>query len=255
MTDSRGAVSRDTVNIDIQAPPVVDPGPPMIVVDTDGDNIIRANVSATVVSSDSPVASYNWRWPGGTFSGSSGIIQLGPDADGNSIILETIDANGLSSESEFVFSLLHPNPTPTVLEAFDSSPEAEFGTEVDINKDFALIGAIRDLSAGVHDNSAYLGINTNGIWNQVPVNPPGEAGTAVQIDDDYAFVGAARMDGDGLPGRGRVFVLEKQGNGYVPVQTLVPSSATPSLFGWALARTETAFSSETSGWRRPSSSS
>ena len=127
ITDSKGAISRDTLNTNIKRPPVINPGASIAIADSDADGLIRLRVNPTVISQSHPIVSWNWRWPGGTFSGQSGVLTLGPDADGKLITLEVIDSAGLLSTTSFTFDLLKPDPAPDIIEPVDGVSLDRFG--------------------------------------------------------------------------------------------------------------------------------
>lgn len=225
VTDSRGAVSRDTLNTNIKRPPVIDPGTSIAVADSDGDGLIRLRVNPTVVSQSHPIVSWNWRWHGGTFSGQSGVLVLGPDADGKPITLEVIDSAGLLSTTSFTFDLLNPDPTPDIIEPVDGVSLDRFGWGVGIKEGVALTGA--PFKTG---NGTYFAENINDEWLQYSFASSDKRGQAVLIDGEFAFVGA------GFQSTGAVVVYKNVGGSWVVSQTLVPGDPEGFGFGRSIAR-------------------
>jgi V8-like Glu-specific endopeptidase len=235
ITDSKGAISRDSILLDIVGPPSISAGPDVVVVDADGDGSIRMNVSGVVVSQDYPVASWNWRWPGGTLGSQSGIITIGQPADGEKVTLEVVDENGLSSETSFGFRLLDPNPVPAILQPADGRNNDFFGCSVAIDKGMAMIGAFNKQIGGITTGATYLAENVNNIWPQYSLSPGLAKGSDVLIDGDEAFVGNHTKSGDGLPGFGRLLHYRRQAGNWVLAATLAPGFEGLD-FGLALAK-------------------
>lgn len=234
ITDSRGAVSRDTIAINIASPPVVDPGDDVIVVDSDGDATIRVNVSATLQSSDYPVDSWNWAWSGGSFSGQSGTLTLGAAANLQPVTLTALDENGLSSQTSFGFTMLSANPAPVTLQPVGGGPTDRYGDAAAIQNGVALIGAPNKPFAGSLTGASYLAQNLNGLWPQTQLAPGTRQGDSVLVAGDFAFVGAKRSAGNLFFDPGQVFIYRKSLSGWIFHQTLTtPPGA--STFGASLA--------------------
>jgi hypothetical protein len=225
LTDSKGAISRDSLVTNIKRPPVIHPGNNLVAADSDADGLIHLRVNPTVVSQSNPIVSWNWRWPGGTFSGRSGVITLGPDADGKPITLEVIDSAGLSSTTSFTFDLLDPDPVPDLIEPVDGVSLDRYGWAVGIREGVALTGA--PFKTG---NGTYFAENLNGEWQQYSFASSDRRGQAVLIDGEFAFVGAQ------FQGTGAVIVYKNQAGSWVASQTLVPGDPEGAGFGNAIAR-------------------
>ncbi|MES2657501.1 MAG: hypothetical protein V4689_02725 [Verrucomicrobiota bacterium] len=221
VTDGNGAISRDSIAVDIVAPPVVEAGDDVVVVDSDGDGSIRMKVSGSVVSQDYPISSWNWRWPGGTFNGQSGTITIGQPADGESVVLEVLDENGLSRETSFGFRLLDPNPAPFILKPADGKSGDLYGWSVAIDQGTAMVGALNKVTSGFPLGATYLAENINNIWQQYQLAPgTGNAqGSDVLIEGDEAFVGTHSNTSGGS-----VRVYRRQSGNWVDTQTLTPGS-------------------------------
>jgi len=237
VTDSRGAVSRDTIAVDIVSPPVLEQPDEVIVVDRDGDGIIRLAVEGQVASQDFPIAAWSWRFPGGVLDGREGILTLRAAANDKSVVLEVIDTNGLSSETSFDFTLLDPNPTPDVIQAIDGTPLAGFGDSVAIEDGIALIGSPEKLTSGTTTGASYLAQNLNNTWQQLSLAPGTLQGDDVLIDGDLAFVGAKKSGANpgGFSSQGQVVVYQRGPSGWAPIQTLTPPDA-GGWFGESIAR-------------------
>ena len=225
LTDSKGAVSRDTLNTNIKRPPVINPGANIAIADSDADGLIRVRVNPTVISQSHPIVSWEWSWFGGSFSGQSGVLTLGPEADGKQISLRVVDSANLSSTTSFTFDLLKPNPTPDIIEPVDGVSLDRFGWAVGINKGVAVTGA--PFKTG---NGTYFAENINNEWLQYSFASPDKRGQAVLIDGEFAFVGAQ------FQATGSVVVYKNVGGSWVVSQQLVPGDPEGSGFGHSIAR-------------------
>ncbi len=230
ITDSKGAISRDTLNTTIKRPPVINPGNNAVIADSDGDGLIYLKVNPTVISQDYPIVSWNWSWPGGTFSGQSGTLVLGPDADGKQVTLEVIDSNGLKSVTSFTFDLLNPTPTPDILEPVDGVSLDQFGWSVGVSDAVAVIGAPFKTT-----NGTYFSENINDDWFQYSMASANRRGQSVLIDGDFAFVGAD-FQGVTTSNPGAVVVYKNLSGQWVESQTLTPGDSEGGGFGSAIAR-------------------
>lgn len=241
ITDGAGGVSRDTLAVNIESPPVLASLPDISVVDTDVDGNILLKVNGTVESQDNPIAAWNWTWPGGTFSGQSGVLTLGEPSNGKVVTLEVIDANGLVSRSQFTFNLLQEEPLPDFIVPNDGVSLDRFGSSVAISDGTAIINAADKLSDGTFTGATYLSENINDVWQQLRLANGQAAGSAVVLDGEFAFVGAARYS-DGVANRvGAVRIFENQVGGWVQVDLLeIPEAVTPFYadfnFGATLAK-------------------
>jgi hypothetical protein len=210
VTDNGGAISRDTLQVNIESPPVINAGPDVSVVDADGNGTVLLNVSGSLVSADNPIVSWNWRWPGGTLNSQSGTITLGASANGQAIILEVVDSNGLFSQDEFVFRISSANPAPSIVEAADGAALDRFGNHVAIENDTAFISAPGVRIDGETTGATYLSGNVNNAWQQVSLSPGTQQGSGVIIDGDTAFVAAENLSRGGFTSVGGVFIYQRQ---------------------------------------------
>ena len=210
ITDSGGAMARDTIQVNIVSPPVINAGPDVSVVDADGNGTVLLKVNGSVISADNPIVSWNWRWPGGTLNSQSGTITLGASANGKTITLEVVDSNGLSSQDEFVFRISSANPLPSILQAADGAALDRFGSHVAIGNDTALISAPGVRIDGETNGATYLSENVNNAWQQVSLSPGTQQGSGVIIDGDTAFVAAENLSRGGFTSVGGVFIYQRQ---------------------------------------------
>jgi hypothetical protein len=200
VTDNLGAISTDSIAVNIVRPPVIEAGIDRVVVDSDGNGSAFLNVSAQVISTDHPIASYSWSWPGGVFSGQSGTITLGAAADGKDVTLTVVDQAGLVSQSSFRFNLLNPQPVPDIIAPANAQNNDQFGWSVAINGSSAMVGAL-------NKPATYQLENINGVWQQISLSPGAQQGSAVALANDFAFSGAYQESS----GVGRVRSLVKTG--------------------------------------------
>ncbi len=225
ITDSKGAISRDSFNTNIISPPVINPGSNIAIADSDANGLVRVRVNPTIVSQSHPIVSWEWSWLGGSFSGQSGVLNLGPEADGKPITLRVIDSAGLASSSSFTFDLLKPNPTPDIIVPANGVSLDRYGWAVGIHQGVALTGA--PFKTG---NGTYFAKNVNNRWNQYSIASSDKRGQAVLIDGEFAFVGA------GFQATGSVVVYKNVGGSWVVFQTLSPGDPEGSGFGHSIAR-------------------
>lgn len=132
----------------------------------------------------------------------------------------------------FVFIPLNYNASADFLEAANLQdpnpvPDAEFGRQVAISGDRAIVGApFTDVGGNVEQGRAFIyERGMDGVWNEVlEINPSDagandEFGRCVAIDGDYAFVGAPKQM------QGRVYVYQRVAGTWMQVDKL--SSPTP----------------------------
>lgn len=221
VTDDGGGISRDTMAVDIVAPPVISAGVDAVTVDTDGDGNLSLKINGAVLSQDNPIVSWTWRWPGGSFSGQSGTITLQAPADGEEVILEVIDSNGLSSETSFTFNLLDANPTPDIITPVNGSNFDGFGFSVAIDNATAFVGG---------GDGTYQLVNVNDVWQQIQLDPALASGQSYAINGNFLFAGSA-FGGNVLR------IYEKTGSAtWTLVDTLTPPvPASGNNFGMNVA--------------------
>ena len=118
----------------------------------------------------------------------------------------------------------------------------QFGFDVDIEGDWAIVGSPGDDDAGGNAGAAYLFRRLgDGTWSQEQKLVPGEisaladAGWSVAIDGDTAVVGA-RRDDSGASNAGSAFVYRLVGDAWEPVTKLYSDDLEPSdWFGESVA--------------------
>lgn len=223
LTDGRGGVAKDTANVSIIQPPVIDAGADVTVADTDGDGTIRLKVSGAVISQDADIASWTWRWTGGVFSGQSGTITLTEAARSQPVTLEVTDENGLTRVTSFDFDLLDPNPVPDILEPTDGASGDQFGAAVAIDGGVALVGASEKTTEGLVLGASYLHENITDEWQQIQL-PATEVrqGQSVEVSGDWAFVGAPPYFTNPGNSSGLVKVYRRVNGNWTAHSTLVP---------------------------------
>ena len=124
------------------------------------------------------------------------------------------------------------------LKASDPSTSDKFGHRVDIEGDYAIVGAYNKNSS---TGAAYIFKRSGTSWTQqakLTASNPGssdEFGRAVGISGDYAFVGARREDTGGTD-RGSVYIYVRSGTTWSQHAQIQASDAQDSdNFGWALS--------------------
>lgn len=119
---------------------------------------------------------------------------------------------------------------PIPLAASDGAADDQFGTSVDIDGDYAIVGApgdkiVNHLSMG----SAYIFKRTNGVWSQqakiIAVDADGGKlfGSSVSISGDYAIVGAPRDTIGTNEDQGSAYIYVRTGDTWVQQAKLVSS--------------------------------
>lgn len=126
--------------------------------------------------------------------------------------------------------------------AGDRSTNAEFGSSVAINGDYAIVGAPQAASGKVY---IFMRIGTTWVQQQqLLVSDASGAdwvGCSVAIDGDYAIVGALKEDLDEMGGNavsnaGCAYIFMRSGNVWIEQQKLVASDrATSDEFGGSVA--------------------
>lgn len=211
LTDEAGAISRDTISVDIEKPPTISSPSSINVIDTDGNGSVTMQVSGQLIESDYPVTGWSWRWPGGFATGQDSAITLDTRADNQHIILEAIDSNGLQGSSITRFYFYQDLVTPEILYPVDGNNLGFYGERVSTNGDYTLIGA----SAQGETGAAYLTQYINGSWPQQSIIPSGlqsgyDFGAAIAVSEDYLFI-SAPYSFNSDSSRGAVYVYKRSG--------------------------------------------
>lgn len=105
------------------------------------------------------------------------------------------------------------------LTAIDGLVDDKFGASVDINNEYAIVGAPNDDHSSLFDNgSAYIFHKSNSSWMQqaklIPTDGMNddEFGTSVAIYGDFAVVGSIRSDIGGNYNQGSIYIFKRNGN-------------------------------------------
>jgi hypothetical protein len=124
------------------------------------------------------------------------------------------------------------------LKASDPATSDKFGHRVDIEGDYAIVGAYNKNSS---TGAAYIFKRSGTTWTQQSkltasnAGASDEFGRAVGISGDYAFVGARREDTGGTD-RGSVYIYVRSGTTWTQHAQIQSSDAQDSdNFGWALS--------------------
>lgn len=112
-----------------------------------------------------------------------------------------------------------------------------FGSAVDINEDYAIIGAPGDDENGNRSGSAYIYMRDENGWSQQVKLTSSDAkkndnfGIAVAINSDFAVIGAYGNDDNGK-NTGSVYIYKRTGSSWIQETKLLPSdSDSLQLFG------------------------
>lgn len=132
----------------------------------------------------------------------------------------------------------------------DRAADDQFGYAVDIDGNFAIVGAFSDNFGGSENHGSVYIYKRNGIndWvqHQKLISSDQEDydrfGWSVAIDGDYAIVGAYREDEDAsgnntLANAGSAYIFENDGSGnWIQVEKIVASDRqTDDEFGWSVS--------------------
>jgi hypothetical protein len=126
------------------------------------------------------------------------------------------------------------------LVAPDGQSGDQFGMEVALDGDLAVVGAYGHDALGSNAGAAYVYARVDSAWGYVQklVAPDGEAGdwfgVAVAAGGGVIAVGASRDDVEGLPQRGSVNIFEQAPDGWTHAESLVAPDLSARSFGIAL---------------------
>ena len=133
-------------------------------------------------------------------------------------------------------------PSIPVEDAADLAPNDNWGSSIDIDGNYAIIGAPNDdIELDSNQGSAFIYHRENGVWREqkkLTVNNPGAPhdhfGASVAISGDYAIVGAPDTD-LGLIDRGNAYIFLRNGVNWNQVARLRAFDATAGAhFGFAV---------------------
>jgi FG-GAP repeat len=142
------------------------------------------------------------------------------------------DDNGDKSGSAYVFVRSGTTWTEQQkLTASDGAAEDEFGEEVSVSGDIAVVGAFHDDEGGDDSGSAYVFVRSGTTWTQDAHLIPADGaafdnfGDSVAIDGNTLLVGAPHNETAGFRS-GSVYVYVRSGTTWTEQQKLTASDAT-----------------------------
>ena len=148
------------------------------------------------------------------------------------------DDNGPASGAVYIFERQDGTWTEVVkLTASDGESNDQFGNDVSISGDYAIVGAFKDEDNGFNSGSAYIFERQGSTWAEVVKLTASDAeatdlfGKEVSISGNYAIVGA---DGDKDNGTnsGSAYIFELRDSNWIEVVKLTASDgATDDMFG------------------------
>ena len=152
------------------------------------------------------------------------------------------DVNGSKSGAAYIYQLAHQGwQKIQKLSPDDSNTNDHFGYAVDIDGDYAIIGAYGDDDQGSMSGSAYIFKRKGDTWVQqnklvdVLGNRNDYFGFSVSISGDYAIIGAYRDDDKG-DNSGAALVFKNQNDTWVKQTRLVANDGkTNDYFGYDVA--------------------
>lgn len=143
----------------------------------------------------------------------------------------------------FLFSTTEVNPPSYVIPS-PSLSNAQFGYKVDIEGDYAIIGAPQAAAFDVgfvQSGCAYIFHKVNSVWVQqdllLPSDPEAgqEFGASVCINNSYAFVGSPNDDIDADANQGSVYVFSRVGEDWSQQSKITtPDGLANDFFGCAI---------------------
>ena len=127
---------------------------------------------------------------------------------------------------------------PVTLNASDGTPLDRFGTALDVDGNFAIIGAPGHADNGVESGAAYIFRDDVTTWAEVAKLTASDGasgdqfGFSVAIKGDYVVVGAPEKDDVGSHS-GAVYVFQQSGNTWMETAKLSSTNITQdSHFGF-----------------------
>ena len=153
-------------------------------------------------------------------------------------------AGGIDAGSAYVFVRSGSVWTQQAkLTASDAAADDYFGVSVSISGDTAVVGAsLHDHAGGAAAGSAYVFVNSNGIWTEQAKLTASDAaagdnfGYSVSVSGDTAVIGAYGDDHAGKTDAGSVYVFVRSGGIWTHQAKLTASDAGASdRFGWSVS--------------------
>lgn len=130
-----------------------------------------------------------------------------------------------------------------ILNPSDGIEDLNFGRSVDINGDYAIIGAHNPLEDHIQ-GKAYIYKRSGNSWLEEAILIPtdGESsdqfGVSVAISDDYAVIGAYFHNTNGNLNQGKAYLYKQQGNNWTKYATLTAEDGAASdRYGKSVALT------------------
>ncbi len=152
------------------------------------------------------------------------------DLDGDTVIIGCCDDdNGHYSGSAYVFIRTGTTWTQQAkLLPSDGEAEEQFGQNVALDGDTALVGAFYDDDNGLHSGSAYVFTRTGTTWTEQQKLLPADGvvdmqfGISVDLDDNTVLIGANRDDDNGNRS-GSAYVYTRSGTTWTQQAKLIAS--------------------------------
>ncbi|MEA3287611.1 MAG: fibronectin type III domain-containing protein, partial [Candidatus Marinimicrobia bacterium] len=152
--------------------------------------------------------------------------------------ITTVDVTGVESAySSNVLVALGPDEFK--LTSIDIAEGDEFGWSIDVDGDYAIVGAPKDDDRYESSGSAYIFKRTGSAWTQsckLNAGDPGSSdnfGWSVSIDGDIAVVGAQNDHFDGMYQVGSIYVFKRSGEDWTQEARLLASDYSGgSYFGF-----------------------
>jgi hypothetical protein len=149
--------------------------------------------------------------------------------------------NGVHSGSTYVFTRTGTTWTQQQkLLPADGVTDAQFGINLDLNGNTALIGANRDDDNGVRSGAAYVYTTDGTTWTQQAKliasdgGPEERFGIDVGLEGDTALIGSESSDQGAYSGS--VYVFTRSGTTWTQQQKIIPSDgAATDWFGFAIS--------------------
>ncbi len=154
--------------------------------------------------------------------------------DGEYAIIGSIldDDGGNSSGSAYIFKRSGTSWSQQAkITASDGAPSDQFGREVSISGDYAVVGVYQDDDAGSSSGSAYVFVRSGTSWTQQAKLTANDAaaddrfGISVSISGDYVIAGS-EFDDDGGKNSGSAYIFNRSGSSWTQQAKITASDAT-----------------------------
>ena len=152
------------------------------------------------------------------------------------------DDQGDASGSAYVFVRNGNNWTVQAkLTASDGAADDEFGVNVSISGDTAVVGAHKNDEQGDDAGSAYVFVRNDGVWAQQAKLLASDGtiydnfGFSVSVSDDTVVIGAF-LDDDNGDASGSAYVFVRDGNSWLEQAKLTANDVAPNdIFGYSVS--------------------